>query len=680
VDFNTKPNHCGTDTYRQQVWPLLLQPPHAPIVRTTTTCHRVTKTHHPDSPATKHEKDNSRMKHENGTVPSNSKQQPITPPVSPCSVLIPIQQQQQPDTIHQQGGTPQQNYNYEEDNDTTIMWYDVQRWYPPTYNTTTTNTTTAMLRASSLSEDRMVLFHVMDESLSSRINPIQSLSASSPMFEESTQQQQRGRRSKRYYQGYHILVGQVLSTFRTSTTTAMSRIDDNANNDGDSSSPNQFVPHAVTNTTIAFMQQCMTTIPFLSDLVQEESLETIVEQIRQYIVPLYSYFTYCEKKTRNSTEDSIENCSYTYDNDDDDDMEQFIIGQCIPWILTLFGSTPMIQKESHPTQRKNCCCHARYLDAILASHPRYFILYLCVSKLLRLSHHQQRRSSTVLVVQPYQSSNWCTTTTTKTKEYGLNDDIDECEYIISQAIHMMKQIPPTHALNDVIQWYQSNQEEVSLSNDPDVMKKDRDTNSNSQTSKRSYYYSSSSVQYLYDMQSIITNISSLYTFACHCMTATAWTLFHMIQYWYISYQYSDAMTASAATMDEIVGHGYYKRYRRIVRNCNSIRTNVRKRLLTVLAHRTRRTYIKGRCKSILLTMTMMWVARLFLARCAVSNRTPSLSMTTSMKVPLREFNLRLYEMTPTNATNMNGDDGSHNMKCTTETTRPFLTLYKVGEV
>ena len=364
------------DTYRQQAWPLLLeeQEPHdvSPYI------------YHPINI----------LSNRNGSsdpgATTHRSQKITSPPISPCSVIMPTTTNMY--TNHGGHDETVTTLPPPHNSDTTIMWFDVQRYDPSLlYGVSSSlcwSTATTEIAQEQLVEDfRGLLLHVMEESLCfTTLSPPQ-----------------------RYYQGYHIVAGLVLSTFLHPT-----RMKEEDYRDDDI----YRVSYATTD-TIAFLQQLIRTVPVLSEMViphhhdHDDSLPRMVQLIRQTIFPLYSYYDYHHCRHHHNTS--------TNDLGDDDDIEQYMIGQCMTWILTLFGINGNQQYSDGP----------RYMDALLASHPQYFILYLCTSKLLwsSMRHHRSHNSH------------------------------EECEAVIEQAIRIMEAIPPRN-FPKVFAWYQRHRHSI----------------------------------------------------------------------------------------------------------------------------------------------------------------------------------------------------------------------------
>jgi hypothetical protein len=400
-----------SDTYRQQAWPLLVsaQQPRSLLSRgshsTMPDSNRKISNHPPyDAPTMNQTFDHDDRKKVTTSL-SSSTIKPTEPPISPCSVIPTTIHFNETDAEHQI-----QNHTMHND-DATIMWYDVQRYYP-SFSTWNTSTTTP----PQLVEDfRYLLLHVLEESLStpSSILP------------------------RRYYQGYHIVAGLLLSTF---LHTHHPEDTDFATTNHPTNYNEMYLISYATKDTIELLQQMIVTIPFLCDMVvvpshpHDDSLPRIVQSIRQYIIPLYYYYQHHYHSNASfGTTNNIATGSSNDDTGDNEDMDQYMIGQCMTWILTLFGTGHGHPHHHSTTTKPNSSDYGkRYMDAILASHPYYFIYYLCVSKLLHTTNAN------------VSSDDHC----------NHENNTEECDIVIRQAIRIMERIPPP-ALSDVFTWYQT---------------------------------------------------------------------------------------------------------------------------------------------------------------------------------------------------------------------------------
>ena len=395
------------DTYRQQVWPLLLQS--APPALMSDCSRRqpmrepMTMSLHPPSIRNTFHEDVTKK----SVAPISTTPQIPSPPISPCSV-IPIVDVDS--NIKKTQSHSSDNIHHNND-DAMIMWYDVQRYHPSvsTGNPSATSLQVPQVPPQLVEDFRFLLLHVLEESLSPR---------------------------RRYYQGYHIIAGLVLSTF-LHTTTVPHPMDTTTNPNLNNYEEMYMISYATTD-TIQLLKQLIVKIPFLYDMVavtmpkqhsptEDDSLLRVVQQIRQSIIPLYYY---CQNHNSHHDHDYFQTTTSGKNDDTDhsdmDDMEQYIIGQCMTWILTLFGT-------GHQVNQHHSNDHSygkRYMDVILASHPHYFIFYLCVSKLLYMNHNK---------VSP---------------DVHYDNHTDECEIVIQQAIRIMQRIPPHILSSHVYRWYQ----------------------------------------------------------------------------------------------------------------------------------------------------------------------------------------------------------------------------------
>jgi hypothetical protein len=245
------------------------------------------------------------------------------------------------------------------DKDVSTIWLDVERWNPPKDH----------CNGLSVLEYRNLLAHVILQSL--QIHG----SAPSPL---------------RYFQGFHVLAGLVLSTFLR-----------NASNDLTTLS-------LATVDAIHFLQQWICNAPLLNDVVREDTIEPILQRIRTSVLPLYYHYRSIESPNKTNGD--------LYDFPNDDEHNSLLVAQCLPWLLTLFCPHHTFKYDDKATNLLQCT-HARIVDAVLASHPIYFPIYLCVTLLLSKK-----------------SNAWNTP-----PKIASSSDI---EFVIQKTVDRMKYIPP----------------------------------------------------------------------------------------------------------------------------------------------------------------------------------------------------------------------------------------------
>jgi hypothetical protein len=209
------------------------------------------------------------------------------------------------------------------DKDVSTVWLDVERWNPPEDHRC----------ELSIPEYRNLLAHVILQSLQVHGN------ARPPL---------------RYFQGFHILAGLVLNTYLCNTSNDLTTMS------------------LATIDAIHFLQAWICNASILNDVVREDTIEPILQRLRLLVLPLYFH---CR-----STESPSKINDDLYDLRYDDEHNSRLIAKCLPWLLTMFGPHRSVQFADKATNLLHGA-HARIVDAILASHPIYFPIYLCVTLL-----------------------------------------------------------------------------------------------------------------------------------------------------------------------------------------------------------------------------------------------------------------------------------------------------------
>jgi hypothetical protein len=285
---------------------------------------------------------------------------------------------------------PKENHSSINNNDISTMWLDIQRWQPPHLER----------MVLSIQEYRNLLAHVI----------VQSLHGPTPW---------------RYYQGYHILAGLVLSTFLYNAYDDLTTMK---------------VTAIATSDTIHFLRRWLGT-SILFDIVRDDTLEPILQRLRMSVVPLYNYVIFMERSCHINHGMDTTTAEQLISDMDDDEHDIRMVAQCIPWIFTMFGSNSTGSTKSNATTTSSISnLHARIVDAVLASHPIYFPMYLCVTKLLQLRTEAQSSSSSFSICSSLD---------------------DEWELILTKTIDRMQQIPPHH-LSDLSTWYYNYEHDASF--------------------------------------------------------------------------------------------------------------------------------------------------------------------------------------------------------------------------